>query len=377
MHNSTGLIAPFLTHYRINFYRKLSDGLSSGIVFFFQQKVENDGRPGIRFDENDHFLAYKIRKLKLGSITISFSFDLLRKIRKKKLKILIIEGAISNLTSWYFVFFRKIFKIKVIAWACGWQPATHSGVIRNAKRKLEKFFFNNCDWIISYSTTAETYFRSIGVRSGIDVAYNGIDTDQYVNNSFQILDNAKHIRANHTGTIFLYVGGIFKDKNVGFMVDCFHDFSTNNRDAILWIIGDGPDKKSLEEHVKEKRVENIVFWGRKESDVDQYFAAADFFILPGVGGLALNQAMLWGTPCIVSEADGTENDLVVEGETGFRFTSASKDSLVFALKRAVDLPVNLKKGMSFRASELILNRSNTTIMATTFSEVIGKVGNIM
>ena len=37
---------------------------------------------------------------------------------------------------------------------------------------------------------------------------------------------------------------------------------------------------------------------------------ADLFVLPGTGGLAVQQAMSYGLPVVVAEADGTQQDLV-------------------------------------------------------------------
>jgi len=39
------------------------------------------------------------------------------------------------------------------------------------------------------------------------------------------------------------------------------------------------------------------------------FTRADLFVLPGQGGLAIQEAMSYGLPVIVAEADGTEADL--------------------------------------------------------------------
>ena len=43
---------------------------------------------------------------------------------------------------------------------------------------------------------------------------------------------------------------------------------------------------------------------------------SNIFVLPGTGGLAINEAMAYGLPVICSEADGTEKDLVIKVERG-------------------------------------------------------------
>ena len=121
--------------------------------------------------------------------------------------------------------------------------------------------------------------------------------------------------------------------------------------------------KRLAETLKMKR---IVFWGRVIEDVDVFFAAADYFVLPGVGGLALNQALFWGLPCIVSEADGTEDDLVFENRTGFRFASNDENSLKTALQKCLALPEEQRVSLGFAGRRLVIERSNVNEMVKTF-----------
>ncbi len=70
------------------------------------------------------------------------------------------------------------------------------------------------------------------------------------------------------------------------------------------------------------------------------YALADIFALPSIGlyetwGLAVNEAMHAGVPCLVSDRVGCQQDLVTEGETGWVFSAADPDGLRQALARAL------------------------------------------
>ena len=366
------LIAPFLAHYRINFYEKLRSGLNDNIIFFFQNKYYDDGRPGVTVEKKELFLTYSNVKFSIGSVKPAFSINLIKQIKENNIRILIIEGATSNLTSWYFIIFRKILGLKIITWACGWQPETHSGIVKRNKKYFEKVFFNHVDCIISYSTTTQEYFRSIGIRKPITVAFNGIDTELFYQSKEEIFKSAESLKPKNNQKTFLYVGGLFREKKVDFLIECFKGFHSEHADTRLWIIGSGPLLNELKENINTDNVRNIDFFGRVEKGVEKYFAAADFLVLPGVGGLALNQAMLWGKPCIVSEADGTENDLVIDNVTGFRFNKGDRKSLLEAMSRAISMTDKENREMSLKAQLLILERSNTDQMVKTFTEVIKK-----
>ena len=65
--------------------------------------------------------------------------------------------------------------------------------------------------------------------------------------------------------------------------------------------------------------------------------------MPGLGGLALNHAMASGLPVIASTADGTEEDLILHGETGFKFDYGNFKQLEALLCELVSQPWRLKK----------------------------------
>ncbi|AMQ57521.1 glycosyltransferase family 4 protein [Algoriphagus sanaruensis] len=375
MKKKTALISPILTHYRINFYKELNSAIDNNLICYFQNKNKNDGRPAIKIDGSDSlFNNYKNNQIRISSFNLKFSWDLILKIKREKVEVLIIEGATSNITSWVFLLFKEFLNLRIVVWACGWYPEGHSIFVKRIKTFAEKLFFSRANSIITYSTKAKLNFERLGINKPIYVAYNGIDLDTFKFDIEKVLFKSLELK-NSSKKVFLYVGGIFEDKKVKFLIEAFNKFNFVNKDSILWVIGDGPMKNELELFVKNHNFQNILFLGRIEKDVDYYFSAADFFVLPGIGGLALNQAMLWKTPCIVSEADGTEDDLVIDEITGFRFIKNDMDSLVLKMGQAYNLSEQEYIKMGAKAQDLIIQRSNTDQMVKTFRKVIDLYSN--
>src|SRR5699024_8021625 len=52
-------------------------------------------------------------------------------------------------------------------------------------------------------------------------------------------------------------------------------------------------------------------------EVELIFRKADVFLLPGTGGLAVNEAMAYALPVISAPGDGTIYDLIDDGKNGF------------------------------------------------------------
>jgi glycosyltransferase involved in cell wall biosynthesis len=91
-------------------------------------------------------------------------------------------------------------------------------------------------------------------------------------------------------------------------------------EPILAIVGDGVERQRLEAQALELGLAgDVKFYGeiRDPHDVCPYFLCARVLALPGAGGLALYQALAHGLPAVATSADGTERDLVADGETGF------------------------------------------------------------
>jgi glycosyltransferase involved in cell wall biosynthesis len=102
------------------------------------------------------------------------------------------------------------------------------------------------------------------------------------------------------------------------------------------------------------------FVGSRHGDeLEPYYAMADLFVLPGTGGLAVQQAMAHGLPVVVAQGDGTQDDLV-RARNGWQVIPGSLDSLVGALTTALaDIPrLRLMGSESYRivAEEINLEK---------------------
>jgi glycosyltransferase involved in cell wall biosynthesis len=212
-------------------------------------------------------------------------------------------------------------------------------------------------------------------KSIIETCYNGIETDDLFKNSTEIIKKSKEIRMEYNlkgYTSFIFVGGLIPEKKVDLLIDSFIELRKKFDKIKLIIIGDGPLKQMIIEKLKTNNDLNIIYLGRIMDGVDTYFAASDCFVLPGVGGLALNQAMFWGKTCIVSKADGTEDDLVIEGVTGYRFKENDLGSLVSAMDRRINEKKDKIDVMSENSRQFIQNKSNVNNMVSVFSKTINK-----
>jgi glycosyltransferase involved in cell wall biosynthesis len=138
-----------------------------------------------------------------------------------------------------------------------------------------------------------------------------------------------------------------------------------------WIVGEGPERSALE-NLAEDVYPSAKFLGSKYGqDLSELFTEADLFVLPGTGGLAIQEAMAHGLPVIVAEGDGTQRDLVA-GANGWLIKPGSMEDLSQALQEALSNPERLIR-MGKASYQIVLDRANIDAMVKVFINVIKAV----
>lgn len=127
---------------------------------------------------------------------------------------------------------------------------------------------------------------------------------------------------------FLYVGRLSPEKNLPLLLEAFRTLP----ELQLTIIGFGPQETEL----KATATPNIRFLGAiNNAELPAHYKAADIFILPSESepwGLVVEEALNCGTPVIVSNRVGCNEDLVTAA-TGLVFHYNSTASLRKAILR--------------------------------------------
>lgn len=372
------LVTPILQHYRLTFYEKLSKADKNfDLTVFFGYKKRDDGRPSFEGETKFKSKGFREYKYRILPFDIVYDWGMFTEIKKINPDIVIVQGIPGDLTLRRIVSWAKRKNKKIIIWACAWEPGRAKGLLFKFKSALVSTFFKKAHYFLTYSTHASNYVKNIGIDdSNIETCYNGIEIDEMLENSVQVIAESKKIREKYKldGFItFLYVGGLISEKRVDLLVDAFSRLRERYNNIKLLIIGDGPLRNDLEMQIEKYNDDNIKYLGRIVDGVDPYFSAADCFVLPGIGGLALNQAMFWKKTCIVSEADGTEDDLVIEGHSGYRFNKHNLDSLIAAMERRIEEKYEKLKEMEEISYHIITEKSNVNNMVKHFTNGIKKM----
>lgn len=367
----------FITPYRKTFFEKLCTSPGFNWLLLHGKKSKEDGRPAYTGELIVPNLQIRFLESKVGPFSIRWQDQVIPTIKSFQPNLIVTLGIPSILSNWVAMIWAKQHNVKTITWHCGWEAQSGRRLSLLIKHCINKRYLSLADHILVYSTKGANYLAKLqgGNSENITICYNGLEIDTLLIKEEDYRKSALSLRIEEKvlgKKVFLYVGGMLSEKGVDLLINSFAHFAEGD-DVTLWLVGDGPELTKFIALAEKLNLENVKFWGRVIEEVDVFFAAADYFVLPGIGGLALNQALFWKLPCIVSEADGTEDDLVFDHKTGFRFTPKDENSLFLAMKKCLLLSDEERYEFGGHGRELVLKRSNVNVMVQTFITTINNL----
>ncbi len=165
--------------------------------------------------------------------------------------------------------------------------------------------------------------------------------------------------------ILLYVGRLQPRKRLDTLIKTCSQLPKKLQPQ-LWIVGNGSIRTELET-LAANIYPDTKFWGEKfGKELESILNEADLFVLPGTGGLAVQQAMAHALPVIVAEGDGTQTDLV-NNENGWNIPPNDPKALLDAISSALSYPERLpQKGLA--AYQTVKTSVNIDQMVSIFIE---------
>lgn len=202
------------------------------------------------------------------------------------------------------------------------------GPLYNLMRTLYlRRLYARCSGMLYIGQRSKQHFQRYGAPSEkLFFSPYCIDEQCFESSSDRATQNRNQVRrslgiADDTKVI-LFSGKLSKKKGVDLLVAAIHSLPEEVRkDLHLLLVGDGPLRVQLEQQLAESSTFSASFAGFQNQDtLAAYYQAADLLVLPSrereTWGVVVNEALLNGLPCIVSDRVGCHPDLIKPGVTG-------------------------------------------------------------
>jgi glycosyltransferase involved in cell wall biosynthesis len=357
-----GIVQRVLPRYRAELFDMLAKQCKGGLGVFAGTARPGEHIPIAEKLDVAKWTRAENQHLFNGPLYLCLQKNLLEWLPEWEPDVLIVEANPRYLTTSAAIELMKNRFRPVIGWGLG--APKPRGLLAGLQLFWRKRFLKQFDAMIAYSQRGAAEYRSLGFPSDrVFVAPNAAVA--------RPIKRPTHRKDKMTDQLtVLSIGRLQKRKRLEALINACAALPKAMR-LKLQIVGDGPIREELHNLAKKTYPQSEFLGARFGRELDAIFDQADLFVLPGTGGLAIQQAMAHGLPVIAAEGDGSQEDLV-QPANGWLIKPNDDKALQRTLEIAVSDPKRLRS-MGEKSFELVQKEFNLETMVDAFVNAIKKV----
>lgn len=294
----------------------------AGVEVFYPRYVEF---PKSYLRGHSGFFMYLGLKNLIQRIYETFPFDLIHA------HVALPDGQAAN-------YLKKKYQVPTVITVHGQDFQTTINMSPGIRKRLFKTL-ESADRIITVSTKLKDIIRDQPFSAKTIVVNNGIAPEDSLPERLP--------ETVHNGKRIISISNLKKTKGIDLNLGAVSSLVRKYPDLEYYIVGDGEERKSLENLRDELKLEdNVVFLGRLDHpQAMQRLAEADIFSLPSWQegfGVAYIEAMSQGKPVIGVHGEGIA-DVIQQGRNGILVKPQNVDDLITALDTLLADPDRARK----------------------------------
>ncbi|MDM7460899.1 MAG: glycosyltransferase [bacterium] len=362
---------PRLPHYRVPLFNRLVQMHGWAVTLAFTPRI-GAGESGLEVEKASLFecVHLPLRQFTLGGVKLNYQRGLLSLLRARRWDAFFWEGTHANLSGYLAARLCRRRGIPSICWTKGYFTSENA-----VRRGMSRFMTRAAHAFLPYGDSTHSFLAAHGVRpEQIARAYNTVDVEAIAAQEETLRQRGmamlKAIGWSEARPLIACVGRLVPQKRMQDAILALATMTRGGLDAYLLIVGDGPERASLERLAEELGVEpRVHFTGRvPENDDSAALAVADVAVFPGAHGLAINQAMALGAPVVAADLPGPDGEMVRHEETGWRYPLGTAEMMVETLRSAIECPQ--RKTVTENARAEILQKRSLTRYAQAFHQAV-------
>lgn len=256
--------------------------------------------------------------------------QIIYEVWKRRDHIFIVLGY-KYVTDFFLIAMLIIFKVPFFL-RCEVNLRTHRSKNRGViKRSILKWVFRSSQGAFSIGRLNKEFYKNIYPAMPVINAPYCVPQTKYLRDEARVGKTMKDKwgEAGSGKFYVLFVGKLIARKAVEDLVSACELLPF---DVVLSIIGDGPKKETLQARAEQSssNVDVKLIGFVNQNELADYYRCADVFVLPSredTWGLVVNEALSFGTPCIVSDACGCAFDLIYPGVNGLIYPAGDSEML--------------------------------------------------
>lgn len=138
--------------------------------------------------------------------------------------------------------------------------------------------------------------------------------------------------------VLAFVGELSQRKNQAFLIRAMNDIKERIPNAVLWLVGDGLEKRRLSQLAAEVDLSSSVFFLGQREDACDLMRACDLYVsASSIEGMPFNVIEAMGcSKCVLASDIKGHTDLITDGKNGFLYKYGDKKAFVDKVVRIHD-----------------------------------------
>ncbi len=309
---------------------------------------------------------------------IEYDYFSVKKIRKNHTKTIIPQRLIALASFWYYrkkitkhstknLFLQApevVFALKNQKWKsiCYRFPGTTNPLDsprytygKYLKFIFEKPLFNSISKADCILASADDYQinvlakRSEGILNKEKIIKYPTRFDDQIYKPLNMNKCRKDLGLNISDKIFIQIGRLSKNKGCSFILEGFKEYVKTTTNAKLLFLGDGEERKNLENYVSEQNLSNkVIFFGHKsKQELPKYISCANAIVFGSLckrwkeswdegWSVAMVESLACGKPIISTPVSGSF-DMIKEPQNGYILKNRDPNELAVLFEKVTKL----------------------------------------
>jgi len=316
------ILQPVFTDYRKPFFDRLNEDFDLAVI-------HGENKTGVKHIHATY--SRQIKSIKLWTNETNRFFRCFSILKREKPDIFIHYFSIGVVSLPFAWLYCKMKGIHFVLWGHGVNRMAGFNPKRSLASLIKLLYLRNADAVILYGNNAQKILAKYVEARKLFVAPNTLDTnslilirDKLEKEGIQALKKKLNIPFKY---VLIFIGRLLTEKRPDIFLDIIQNLRQTFHDNIGGIIiGDGPERKNIEEKINHDGLQNnMILLGARYDDflTGQFLFVSDIMLMPGALGLSINHSFCFDCPVVSFERTnsgpfhGPEIEHVINDKTGY------------------------------------------------------------